>query len=990
MNLNFLRIAWRDISKIMKNRLIRVSVTAIIIVPLLYSLCYLAAFWDPYSRLKSLPVAVVNNDAGWQKDGSQVNYGDKVVNKLKTNNDLGWHFTNQNNAFTGVKGKKYYAVFVIPKDFSEKILSAKDGKPEKPIIIYTANEKRNFIAAQINNKAALVLKTDIMKDITDEYTKITFDNLYDVKDGFKAASDGSGDLKNALSQAKDGSGKLKDGLGTLDGSIPDLKNGIGQLDTGGKALSDGMGKAKVSVMSVVQSMGNNQGLLSLVNPQNASNMRDILGSSLTLKDADTSLFGMIPSFTNINGGLALFNKTMNDYNSLGISSIMNNPIITALPKIATSQNIANADKLVKDANTLNSIDLNKLAPMQSLLTQAPQLGKLMKEAQGLGSMDMTPINKLSPMLDPNNAKTITGLLGSANSSFSGQNGQNIIDFLNGQVKSAQDYGNNLNSIEQVKNQVNAVVSNSSIPADQKIAALNNLVAAYDRLATATGTNLQNSAPTIGAMKTTLSGFKTALDNNQALIQGVNEGLSDDNVAKADAALGALKTAQTDMNSKDSQNAISAVQSALTPDNIQFISTTLNSLSAMKQDLAANQATLTTMQGLLDSAQGQDIGSKINDMSQKVGNLKADINNAQPVIANIQGLLTQPNIAKLQQAPQLAAQLTSMQKKLKDNQKILEVAQDALSDGNVQMAQNLINSVPTLTGGINQLADGADKLSKGLSQLDSNVPTLADGVDKLSSGSKDLDDGLGKIYDGSNTLNSKLTDGYNKINGNLKNTSSDMGKFVSEPITMKESPINAVKNYGIGFAPYFIPLSLYIGAIMMFFIVTDKVDDDIKAGPKSVVIGKFLSYGYIGIMQAVLASIVVLGLGLRPKHLLFYFIFNIFMSYVFIAIIQCLVFLLGDAGKLLAIVLLILQLTSCAGTFPREVVPKFFRVLYPIMPFTYCDEALREIISGTSYTVIFKDIAVLGAVMVVFVFISTMLKGHADKAKEKLGDINISV
>jgi putative membrane protein len=69
---NFVKIAWRDISSIFKNRFIRVSVTAIIIVPLLYSLLYLAAFWDPYSKLQKVPVAVVNLDKGSTKDNESV------------------------------------------------------------------------------------------------------------------------------------------------------------------------------------------------------------------------------------------------------------------------------------------------------------------------------------------------------------------------------------------------------------------------------------------------------------------------------------------------------------------------------------------------------------------------------------------------------------------------------------------------------------------------------------------------------------------------------------------------------------------------------------------------------------------------------------------------------------------------------------------------------------------------------------------------------
>lgn len=211
----------------------------------------------------------------------------------------------------------------------------------------------------------------------------------------------------------------------------------------------------------------------------------------------------------------------------------------------------------------------------------------------------------------------------------------------------------------------------------------------------------------------------------------------------------------------------------------------------------------------------------------------------------------------------------------------------------------------------------------------------------------------------------------------------MARYVSAPVDIDEAAINPVKNYGTGFTPYFIPLSLWVGALMMFFVISDKVDDDIKASSASLVIGKFISYCYIGIIQAVLASTVVLMLGLKPTNLVLYFGFNILMSISFIAIIQCLVFLLGMAGRLIAIVLLILQLTSCAGTFPLEVIPKFFRVLNPLMPFTYCVSGLREIISGIDHVVFAKDCSVLFVCMIAFLIISVTFKRHADNIKNTM-------
>ena len=229
--MNFLKVAWRDISSIFKNRFIRVSVTAIIIVPLLYSLLYLYAFWDPYSRLSDMPVAVVNLDKGTMKDGTNVSYGKDVADKLKDNTKVGWRFlTNIDEAKKGLEGTKYYAMFVIPEDFSSKVLSAKDRKPEKANILYSANEKKNFLAAQINGKVLGELKAEITKTISNEYTKVTFDSLYDVKDGMQKATDGSKELK--------------DGIATLNDKIPELSDGVSKLNDGAGKLNSGLGDVK--------------------------------------------------------------------------------------------------------------------------------------------------------------------------------------------------------------------------------------------------------------------------------------------------------------------------------------------------------------------------------------------------------------------------------------------------------------------------------------------------------------------------------------------------------------------------------------------------------------------------------------------------------------------------------------------------------------------------------------------------------------------------
>ncbi len=292
---------------------------------------------------------------------------------------------------------------------------------------------------------------------------------------------------------------------------------------------------------------------------------------------------------------------------------------------------------------------------------------------------------------------------------------------------------------------------------------------------------------------------------------------------------------------------------------------------------------------------------------------------------------------------------------------------------------LKSNIPALSGGIQALYNGSNQLVDGSNALVDGQNQLNNGVSELTGKVPQLEDGVDKLYKGSNELATALKDGAGEMKSGLKNSSEEMGDFVSAPINMKNEPINKVPNYGTGFAPYFISLSLWIGAIMMFFVISAKTDDDANLSKFDKVIGKYLSFGFIGLLQALLVSAVVMGLGLTPTSTGMYFASIVFLSLVFIAIIQCLISLFGDAGRLLGIVLLILQLTACAGTFPLEIVPKFFKVINPYMPFTYSVELLREVISANTinYGIVGKDFLILGIVLLVFLTISIVFKNAGE-------------
>jgi len=151
------RIFSRDMKNIATNWIVIVLISGLVILPSLYAWFNIKASWDPYAQTDQLPIGIVNQDKGATIRGEKIEGGDEVVKALKKNKSMGWQFTDYKTAMDKVKYGDYFAVIVIPKDFSKSLGSVLDEKPEKAKIQYYVNEKINAIAPKITSKGASVI-----------------------------------------------------------------------------------------------------------------------------------------------------------------------------------------------------------------------------------------------------------------------------------------------------------------------------------------------------------------------------------------------------------------------------------------------------------------------------------------------------------------------------------------------------------------------------------------------------------------------------------------------------------------------------------------------------------------------------------------------------------------------------------------------------------------------------------------------------------------
>ncbi|MET7762040.1 YhgE/Pip domain-containing protein [Streptomyces sp. NPDC005393] len=260
----------------------------------------------------------------------------------------------------------------------------------------------------------------------------------------------------------------------------------------------------------------------------------------------------------------------------------------------------------------------------------------------------------------------------------------------------------------------------------------------------------------------------------------------------------------------------------------------------------------------------------------------------------------------------------------------------------------VQKINTLNSGAHKVAKGADALHTGLTTAKTGASDLDSGVGKLRTGADTLNGGMFKLVDGSGKLSGGLHDGAGKIPDYDKRDRDARTEVMSDPVQLVKQAMHKAPNYGTGFAPYFIPLSLWVGAMVAYMLIQPLNGRALAAGAASwrVALAGWLPVAAIGVVQ-MLALMAVLhwAIGLQMIRAAGTIGFLLLVAACFASIVQWLNARFGPAGRILVLALLMLQLTSAGGTYPVQTSPRFFSAIHPFLPMTYVVDGLRRLITG---------------------------------------------
>ena len=376
----------RDLKKIFTNKAAIIVVLGMCFIPSLYAWITLKANWDPYVNTANVPIGVVNEDKGTIVNGKILNVGDQVIEQLKDNHNIGWKFTTVEEGNEELKNGDYYALIVIPKDFSQDLASLTTANPVKPTVIYKVNDKTNIIATKITE----VANTKLTNEITDNFVKvvnekaITLANdlgeklktnepvLNQLKTVMDSADTRISEITKNINNSSASATELANYLDLMKNDLPQITGQINSLQSVVEASKNLISSTQTNVNSVASSISSNT--------PNITNVNNELGTLINqLKQLSENAGDNTNQQAIINDALARTNKLLEDINKNitlleGINKIFKNPIITAninklnnIKKLVISQqDRLNTIKALYESGTATSESINdKLTELQN-------------------------------------------------------------------------------------------------------------------------------------------------------------------------------------------------------------------------------------------------------------------------------------------------------------------------------------------------------------------------------------------------------------------------------------------------------------------------------------------------------------------------------------------------------------------------------------------------------------------------------------------------
>ena len=546
------------------------------------------------------------------------------------------------------------------------------------------------------------------------------------------------------------------------------------------------------------------------------------------------------------------------------------------------------------------------------------------------------INAISPKITNSGASALANTIG-----------KNFVEVANGVIfeklhEAGVKFEENLPAIEQVKEKINNLNDNFSHYENS----LNELIGKVDRGYNVLNT-IQGTLPEIDRAATnsimlankTIVTIKNVENFNEIMLKNINTQL--DKVIEISGEV--VKVAELIQKKPTNPEETKAKMKALD-----------SRFEAAEKRLDIAKDIFEYLNSLSDQNFFQKQLTKINTMKSDISELRTLNKKIYSNIDKYDAISTKVKADFLTTAKRVNYNSIDFKKKL--NTEVAPLIKRVLTnaDTKIRNVSSVISraqaQIPTINAKISEAEVKIQTVQGKLLKLQGEMPEIKEKVQKLT--------GIVNKADGEIDTNAL----FNLLKVDYK----QQAEFFANPVQLKENQLYHIKNYGSAMTPFYTVLSIWVGALLMSSLLTTKVEDEEnKYKPYQKYFGRGLLFMIISLLQTL---IITLGdmylLGTQANSPYRFVIYALLISLLFSAIIYTTVCLLGNVGKAVCIILLVLQIGSSGGTFPIQMTSSFFQALYPKVPFTYSISLLREAVGGVYIPAVNRDMKILLTYLVI--------------------------
>lgn len=938
---NAIKLFMMDVKKVAKTPGALVLIAGLAILPSFYAWFNLEATWDPYSNTDQIKIAVVNEDEGDVVKDKKINVGNKIEETLRKDDHFDWRFMSREKADQDLRMGKYYAAIYIPKAFTHEITGTLRKDPQQAKVTYKVNQKLNAIAPKMTDAGT----SEIVKKANDNFNETVTKVLLDQADqlGIK--------LEDQIPAYE----KIRDGVFAADQALPKIER---------------------FRRAIIYADDNQDKIDNYANEfRNLENYKD---EAISATERLNQINASIPAINERAELIVDLNRYMPDIErALQVASGVPNrfPAINDGVDLA----VAGTEKGLQDLNAANE----RLPLVKERLNA---YGEVIDRAQSTNQDIANSIQNAStdnhvqtaPQSSPSHQYQTTQL--------STANDSNLQPLPDGQVMSEEDANAMTAAYAKALTSVNDTAASQIEATQSDIEAAKTL--------------------SFGIMSSNQPDeFKQPLTHLIARMNHASKSLRDyrDFLSQVEQTEGIdlskaqqkLKNTQEDLTTVTKR--LNALNDAIAGGNSgkSEAADVIHALSDVQERLNSAQTTVETdiQNALLNVSDA--VGKALNKGATTIDTAQAKLQDVERIIRTGQRVLTEGNerLTRLREVlPSIEATYVDAMSiaqsnfpKFKEN---VARASDFVQNDLPKLESRLNNATNTVNQNLPELFAKYDRLRE---ILDENQPRAKASLSQLADFARNQMPNVEKDIQKANDIFTEL-DKNNTLQDMIDFLRNDLKKqagVIANPIDIQKEDVFPVKDYGSASTPFYTALAIWVGALLLVSLLTvHNKHETLKPylTIRETYLGKMGIFLAMNMIQAFIVSvgdIVILKASVESVPL--FIALCVYSAMIFMTIVYTLVSLLGNPGKALAIIILVLQIAGGGGTFPIEVTPAFFQAIHPFLPFSYSIDALREAVGGPVPEILTYKVLTLGLFGVGFFLLGIIGKPYIGPLAQTLAD-----